>query len=121
VQAIAVASGFTQSTAASSAYIIGGSAVVLDMPAINITNSSGIVQALVSGQDLAGQVWFSYGTSSTALSSTTTAQTLSASTKGQKIQASLTGLSANTTYFYQALVTTPGGTSSGAILSFTTP
>ena len=121
VQAIAVAPGFTESAAASAAYIIGGSAVVLDLPAIALTSSSGTMQAQVNGEGLAGQVWFAYGTSSTALSSTTTVQSLIASNKAQKIQAALTGLSANTTYYYQAVVTTPGGTSSGAIVSFKTP
>jgi hypothetical protein len=32
----------------------------------------------------------------------------------------LTGLKTKTTYYYQVLVTTAGGTSAGSVLSFTT-
>jgi hypothetical protein len=121
VQAIAVPSGYTQSLTASATYTIGGSAVVLALPAVNLTNSGATVQAFVNGQDLAGQVWFVFGISSTSLTSSTPTQTLGASTQRQQFKAALTGLSANTTYYFQAVATTAGGTSSGAILSFTTP
>ncbi|HTX76951.1 MAG TPA: IPT/TIG domain-containing protein [Terracidiphilus sp.] len=121
VQAIAVAPNFTNSDTASSAFVIGGTPVVLAIPAASVTASGATLRAFVNGHDLAGQVWFLYGISSTALTLTTSTQTMAASTAGATFQAPLTGLSAGTTYYYQAVSTSPGGKSSSAILSFTTP
>lgn len=120
VQAIAVA-GSTQSAVSSAAYIIGGSPTVLALPATGLTTSGATLHVAVNDQNLAGQVWFVYGTSSTALSSQTATQPISASTGRQYIQVALTGLSPNTTYYYQAWATSAGGSSSGTILTFTTP
>jgi hypothetical protein len=121
VKAIASAPNFTNSQLASSVYIIGGTPAVLTMPAISVTASGGTLRALVNGHNLAGQVWFVYGTSSSALTSSTPTQTLNPALNGATFQAPLAALSANTTYYYQPIVTTAGGTSSGAILSFMTP
>jgi hypothetical protein len=121
VEAIATAPGYTQSDVASTAYIIGGSAMVLDDPAYGVTTTAAGLRTFVNGQNLAGQVWFTYGASPTALTNSTPPQALIVSTKAQTITAAVTGLAANTTYYFQAIVTTPGGTSMGAVLSFTTP
>lgn len=121
VQAIAAAPNFSNSNPASSAYIVAGSPTVLILPATNITATGGTLPALVNGGGLGGTVSFAYGTSSTNLSSTTPAQTLSPSSSGVTFQAAITGLSSKTTYYYQAVVTTAGGTGTSAILSFTTP
>jgi TctA family transporter len=75
----------------------------------------------VDDENLACQVWFVYGTSSSALNMSTPVQDCSASTKWQQFTAAITGRAADTTYYFQAIATNLGGTSSGAILSFKTP
>lgn len=121
VQAVAIATGYTNSDTASSAFIIGGSPVALSLPAFGITASAADLRALVSDQNLAGQVWFVYGTSPTALSTSTPTQDLAASKTAQTVKVALTGLTAKTTYYFQAVVTTAGGMSTSAVLSFSTP
>ncbi|HWE85775.1 MAG TPA: chitobiase/beta-hexosaminidase C-terminal domain-containing protein [Terracidiphilus sp.] len=121
MQAISVTPNFTNSAIASSAYVVAGSPTVLDLPAISVTASAGTVRSLISGHNLAGQVWFIYGTSPSALTTNTPQQALAASASAVIFQAPLTGLLGGTTYYFQAVTTTPGRTSSGAILSVTTP
>jgi hypothetical protein len=67
------------------------------------------------------QYWFLYGVSSTLSGATQTpAVDLGSTPAVDAISAGVTGLSANTTYYYQAVAKNSAGTTSGAIVSFTT-
>ncbi|OGI90424.1 hypothetical protein A2911_01650 [Candidatus Nomurabacteria bacterium RIFCSPLOWO2_01_FULL_40_15] len=61
--------------------------------------------------------WFEWGTS-TALGNQTNKQTF---TTDSSFSQMITGLSANTTYYYRAMATSSGGNAVGEIISFTTP
>jgi hypothetical protein len=81
----------------------------------------------VNTNGMSGSYHFIYGTSPTALTSTTPVTPLVQSPIGSRINfvpfevsAKLTSLTTKTRYYYQVVVTTPAGTSSGIVLSFTT-
>ena len=120
VKAIAIATGYTNSTVTSAAYTIIGSPSVLAAPPTVVGTSAATLSAIVNTNGLSGTYVFHYGTSSTALSTTTTATALAASTTAVAASASITGLASKTTYYGQATVSTSGGTSVGALISFTT-
>jgi hypothetical protein len=127
VQAIAVLSGAPNSavTAASYGFITAPNS--LAVAAAGMTTTTATVNALVNTYGMSGSYHFVYGTSSTALTSITPTMTLTVSSIGSRISfvpvqlsASLTKLITKTKYYYQVVITTPAGTSSGAVLSFTT-
>ena len=120
VKAIAVAANYTNSAIASASYTLVGSPTALAAPATAISTPDATLNAIVNTQGLAGSYVFQYGTSSAALTSTTAKTTLGASTLAQSVNTQLTGLKAKTRYYYQVVVTTTGGTGTGAMLSFTT-
>ena len=65
--------------------------------------------------------WFLWGTSNTLSGATQTpAQDLGSTAGTQAVSAALQGLSASTTYYYQAVAQNSLGTTSGAIFSFAT-
>jgi hypothetical protein len=68
---------------------------------------------------LAGTYYFQYGTNSTALTTATTSTALAKSAAIEPLSSPINGLVSGTTYYYQVVVTTPAGTTSGAVLSFT--
>ena len=84
-----------------------------------IATPKATLNATVNGLGAAGQVWFVWGTTSTALNSTTPKTTLPASAAAQSVSAALTGLKSKTTYYFQPVASAVGGTSYGAIQSFT--
>jgi hypothetical protein len=120
IQAIAVAPDYSTSSVATAAYNIVTSPTALSSPATAIATPDATLNAYVNTFGLAGSYDFQYGTSSTALTSTTAKTTLSAVATQVAAAAKLTALKTKTTYYYQIVVTTAAGTSSGAILSFTT-
>lgn len=120
IKAIAVATGDTQSLVASATYTLIGSPTALAAPASSITTSTATLNGIVNTLGLTGSYVFQYGTSSTALNITTTKTALGASTAAVPVSAGLTGLTTKTRYYYQVVVTTSGGTGTGAVLSFTT-
>jgi hypothetical protein len=120
IQAFAVAAGYTNSPVASAAYKIAGSPSVLSSPATLIGPTGATLNAVINTEGLVGSCVFQYGTSALALTSATPALSLSAVSKAVPVGVPLTGLQDGTVYYYQAVVTTAGGTSSGAVLSFTT-
>jgi hypothetical protein len=119
---IAIAShiGYTNSKVASTAYTIIGSPTVLAIPATEIAASGATLNAIANTNGLAGTVIFQYGISKTALNLATASETLDASTTALPISSQISGLVGKTMYYFQAELTTAGGVSSGAILSFTT-
>ena len=91
-----------------------------------ITNAATYVQnnsALLNGQvDANGAVttsWFEYGTTQN-LGNQTSQQAVGSGTNYQNVSAALSGLSANTTYYFRVDAQNSYGTVYGSILSFTT-
>lgn len=115
------------SSVVSASYTLITAPSVLASPATAIGTTNATLNALIKTFGMTGSYSFAYGTSSTALTSTTPKTTLPVSTLGSRlgiapvpVSASLSGLTSKTTYYFQVTVTTPAGTSSGAVLSFTT-
>ncbi len=120
IKAIGVATGDTQSAVASATYTLIGSPYALAAPASAITTSTATLNAVVNTLGVTGSYVFQYGTSSTSLNTTTAKTALGASTAVVPVSTGLTGLTTKTKYYYRAVVTTAGGTGTGAVLSFTT-
>jgi hypothetical protein len=74
----------------------------------------------VTANNATTQYWFAYGTRSTSLTSTTTATGALTGTSAKSVNATITGLRARTTYYFQVFASNAVGSTSGAVLSFTT-
>jgi len=127
VNAIAIVSGKPSSNVVGASYTIVGSPYSLAVPATAISTTGATLNALVNSYGLAGSYSFIYGSSATALTGATAKTPLPSGVLGSlagiapiPVSANLTGLVTKTTYYYQVVVTTPAGTSSGEVLSFTT-
>ena len=120
VKAVAVAESDANSVTATSDYTIVNSPWVLAAPATAIGSTNGTLTAFVNSLGLTGTYSFQYGTSGSALTSSTVSSALSASTTRVQASARLTGLKAKTAYYYRVLVTTAAGATWGKVLSFTT-
>jgi hypothetical protein len=121
VTAVAVAEHDATSAEASATYTIVGSPVVLAGPATAVASASATLNAYVNTAGVAGAYSFRYGTSSAALTTATSWTELSASAARRALNATITALQANTTYYYQVKIITAGGTTIGAVQHFTTP
>jgi len=126
VSAIAIASGIPASAVAHATYSFLNAPYVLAAPASAITTTGATLNAVVSTGGMAGSYSFAYGTSSTALTSTTPATSFGGSVLGKlsiapfQATAILTTLTTKTTYYFKVIVTTTAGASSGEVLSFKT-
>jgi hypothetical protein len=120
ITAIAVLNGYTKSPAAVAAYTLVDSPQVLTGLASPIATTTATLNATASDSNVAGQAWFVWGASKTALTSTTAQVAVPASASSQSLTVPLTGLVTKTTYYFQPVITTIGGTAYGAIQSFTT-
>jgi hypothetical protein len=120
IKAFAIQTGYTNSAVVSAAYMIIGSPSALAAPATSISTSGAMLNAMVNTFGLAGSYVFQYGTSSTALNTSTPKTALAASMAAVSVSRQLTGLTTRTTYYYRVVVTTTGGTGTCAVLSFTT-
>jgi hypothetical protein len=120
IKAIAGATGYSQSAVASAAYTIATAPSVTTKAASALDTSSAILNGTVTANDATTRYWFAYGTSSTSLTSKTTATGALTGKTATSVSATLTGLKANTTYYFQVVASNAVGTASGAVLSFTT-
>ncbi len=120
VSAVAVSQHDATSAEATNAYTIIGSPSVLIGPATAVATPKATLNAFVNDLGEAGTYYFQYGTSPTGLTTITTKTALAASTTRSQIAVTLTTLAAKTTYYYQLVISTPGGTSTSAITAFTT-
>jgi hypothetical protein len=120
VQAIAVATGYSNSAVDTVIYTLVDSPSVLSLPATSITTTGASLGAVVNDQGGAGSMWFVYGKSATAMNTATGKVAVSAAGTAQRVSVALTGLTTKTNYYYQPVVTTTGGISYGAVLKFAT-
>jgi C1A family cysteine protease len=120
LKAIAAGTTYGASVISIATYTIVASPQVLTGLPTAIAASNATLNATVSNGAAAGKVWFLWGTSPTALTSSTAKGILPASTAAQAVSAKVTTLRAKTTYFFQPVVSTVGGTTSGAVQSFKT-
>jgi C1A family cysteine protease len=120
VEAIAVVAGSVNSAVAKAIFTIVGKPEVQTGAATNVTASGAKLTATVNNQGAAARVWFVWGSSATALTSTTTAISQRASTVAQPVSVTLTDLKSKKKYYFKPAVSTVGGTSYGAVQSFTT-
>ena len=120
ISAIALAPGHLSSVVNSATYTIVGAPIAQSAPATAVSTSGATLNAVVNTVGLTGTYLFQYGTKSTAMTSKTATVVRSASTTPVAASAQLPGLKSKTTYFYQVSVTTSGGTTNGATVSFTT-
>jgi hypothetical protein len=127
IRAIAMVSGAPASLVGFASYSLVSAPSALAAAATAASTSTVTLNGLVNTNGMAGSYYFQYGTNSTGLTSSTPKNTLPASVIGSRlsfipvpVSALLTGLKANTKYYYQVVVTTAAGISSGAVLSFTT-
>jgi hypothetical protein len=86
-----------------------------------ITASTATLAATVNPNGADTHAWFLYGTSSTLSgASQTTSQDLGSGTSTTPLSANLSGLTAGTTYYFQAVAQNSSGTTNGTINNFTT-
>jgi hypothetical protein len=126
VNAIAILSGSPSSNVQTAFYSFLGAPSVLAVNASSIGTATATLNALVGTGGVAGSYHFIYGISSSTLNSTTASTSFGGSVLSRlsiapfQATANLTTLQTKTTYYFQIVVTTPAGTSSGQVLSFKT-
>ena len=87
----------------------------------SVTSNGATINGTVNPNGSATVGWFEWGTDSTLLSSTsTTQQSLGSGVSNQPLTTTLSGLSANTNYYFRAVGMNNAGTAKGDILGFTT-
>lgn len=86
----------------------------------NLADTSATLNATVTANGAASTVRFEYGTTE-SLGTVTASQNIGSGNSPSAASANLTGLQANTTYYYRAVATNSEGTTTGNILTFTTP
>lgn len=102
-----------------------GAASSLARPSINSSSYAGVAETTatlsttVTANGASTSVSFEYGTSA-SFGSTTTSQNIGSGSSPISVSANLTGLQANTTYFFRSVATNTQGTTYGDVLSFTT-
>ncbi len=91
--------------------------------ATGITGTAATLNGSVNPEGIATSVSFVYGTNPQLASGTTTtaAQSIGSGTSAVAVNAALTGLQPGTTYYYEVVANSAGGTTDGSILSFITP
>ena len=126
IRAIAILPS-ASSSVVSASYSLITAPTVLAVPASAIGTPKVTLNALLDTFGMAGSFYFEYGTSKTALTHSTAKTALPASPLGSRIGLApalvsdlLTRLTSKTTYYYRAVISTPAGTSTGEVLSFTT-
>jgi uncharacterized repeat protein (TIGR01451 family) len=100
-------------------YNNGSAPQVITNAATNIGNNSALLNGQVDANGAVTSAWFEYGRT-TGLGSQSTSLPIGAGTDYLNDSAALSGLSANTTYYFRAAAQNSYGTGYGSILSFTT-
>jgi uncharacterized protein (TIGR03437 family) len=90
-------------------------------PAASITQTSAMLQGTVNPNGLETRVWFLYGTDASLNGATATPQQdIGSGTAAVPVTAGITGLSANTTYYFQVVAQNGAAMVKGAALSLNT-
>ena len=84
------------------------------------SSSVGYLTAQINPNNEPTQSWFAYGTGATALTNTTATTSGLTGTTNSQVNAYLSGLTPNTTYYFQAVASNSLGTTKGVVVSFTT-
>jgi hypothetical protein len=105
---------------ATATYIFPTAPTVSNESSAPYWETSAYVYAQINPNGETTQYWFAYGTSATALTSTTNQTGGLTGATSQNIYSYLNGLTANTTYYYQAVASNSLGTTKGTVQSFTT-
>ena len=92
---------------------------IITQNASPVYQNSALLNGSVNPNSGVTSAWFQWGTT-TNLNNTTTIQPVGAGASYLNYSFALTGLSANTTYYFRAATSNPSGTVYGSILSFTT-
>ena len=117
---IAVAPGYNPSAPVPAKYTIATAPSVTTTAATAINTSKATLNATVTANNATTQYWFAYGTSKTALTSTTAKTGSLTGTTATAVSAALTALKTKTTYYFQVVASNAVGTTSGTVLSFAT-
>jgi hypothetical protein len=120
INAIAVASGDAQSAVASATYVIGNPPSATSKAASSIGNNGATLNGTVNANNASTQYWFAYGTSSGSLTNTTNTTSGLTGTSSKSVSASISGLNAKKTYYFQVVASNAAGTTYGSVLNFTT-
>lgn len=87
--------------------------------ATNITSDSATLNGIVNANGLSTTIWFQYGTTSGSYTHTSTTQSVNGF-DDTVVNIGISGLSAETTYYYRIVAQNSAGTSNGNEMSFTT-
>jgi hypothetical protein len=120
LKAIAAAAGYANSPVSSATYTIVLAPLVGIAAATNVTSNSATLNGLVNPDNQGTTYWFVYGPSLTSLSFKTTTQSIPAGSNIVAVSVPVTKLAGNTTYFFQIVAQSAGGSNSSEVLSFTT-
>ena len=93
---------------------------MMTIAASSVNTPNATLNGKVTANNATTQYWFSYGTNKTSLTSTTPKTDALAGIATTPVSASVAGLKAKTTYYFQANASNAAGTASGTVLSFTT-
>lgn len=120
IMAMARANGHTNSVVAKGTYTIHLPPKVTTQAASTVTSSSAMLNASINDHDLKGAAIFAWGTSKTDLTSKSAAISLDAARTAQSVSVPISGLQPKTIYYFQPTAKNAGGTTKGAVFSFTT-
>jgi hypothetical protein len=127
VRAISAVAGLPVSAVVSATYTLLGAPAALGAPATAVSTTGATLHGWVNTFGMAGSYFFHYGTSSSALTKTTPAVALTGSAVGSVLSfapvsasTSVTGLTTKTTYYFEVVVSTAAGWTTGAVQSFKT-
>ena len=93
---------------------------VVTLPATGVSNTSATLRGEVDPNGDDTDAWFEWGTSRTNLNRTTSSQDMGDGSRDVSFSANISGLSADTTYYFRAMAENGEGEDQGSILSFRT-
>jgi YD repeat-containing protein len=108
------------SATATATYSLTGPPTILDESVQQETATEVDLTAQINPDNETTQYWFAYGTSATALTSSTATAIGLTGTASTNVNAYVNGLKPNATYYFQVVATNSKGTATGAVVKFNT-